>query len=234
MRLVSVAVLALAVAPAAFAQQGESARLKACIEKIDTDAEGAYQDALTWLGQGNRPMARQCAALALIGLKQEAEGAARLEELANAPDGGSLDARAVYLAQSGNAWLLARMPDAAVVTLTNAIKLKPDDAELRKDRGRAYIMLKKWEQAGEDFNSALNLSPGNGEALRLRALVLVKMERLQEAWEDVELALKFSPKDVDAAVLRGDIREAMRKKGMADPAGLDDPAPDVSPKVVGN
>ena len=51
---------------------------------------------------------------------------------------------------------------------------------------------------------------------------------------DIEQALKLSPKDVDAAVLRGDIREAMRKKGLNDPAGLIDLPQDVSPRVVGN
>ena len=37
-----------------------------CIEKIDVDAEAAYQDGLTWLSRGNQPAARQCTALALI------------------------------------------------------------------------------------------------------------------------------------------------------------------------
>ena len=239
MRRVSTIVIAqltaaLAAAPAALAQQSEQARLQACMERIGEDAEAAYQDALTWLGSGNRPAARHCAALALIELGQEAEGAARLEELANAPDGGSLDMRAIYLAQSGNAWLLSRRPEAAVVTLTNAIKLKPNDAALRKDRARAHIMLKQWDDAGEDLNGALQLSPGgDAEALRMRALVLLKTDRLQEAWEDIDLALKLAPQEVDTVVLRGEIREAMRLKGMPDPAGLDE-AEVRSPVVVGN
>lgn len=234
MRLTSLLVLALVTAPAGFAQQSEQARLQDCMEKIGQDAEAAYQDALTWLGSGNRPAARHCAALALIELGHEAEGAARLEELANAPDGGSLDARAVYLAQSGNAWLLAQNPEAAIVTLTNAMKLRPNDGDLRKDRARAHILLKQWDDAGEDLNAALQLSPGgDAEALRMRALVLLKTDRLEEAWEDIDTALKLSPKNVDIVVLRGDIREAMRVKGMRDPAGLG--APEVtSPVVVGN
>lgn len=232
MRLTLLLVLAMAAAPTAVAQQSEEARLRDCVERIGQDAEEAYQDALTWLGSGNRPAARQCAALALIELGHEAEGAARLEELANAPDGGSLEARAVYLAQSGNAWLLARNPEAAIVTLTNAMKLRPNDGALRKDRARAHIMLKQWVEAGEDLNTALQLSPGgDAEALRMRALVLLKTERLPEAWEDIELALKLSPQDVDTVVQRGEIREAMRLKGMLDPAGIDG-EPEVRPVVV--
>src|SRR5262245_54654096 len=238
MRVLPLLALVLAAAPAAgppaFAQKSESVRLQNCIDRIDRDPEEAYQDGLAWVAIGNRPAARQCVAMALIALGQEAEGAARLEELANAPDGGSLDQRGVYLAQSGNAWLLAKMPDAAVVTLTNALKLLPRDAEVRKDRARAYIALKKWAEAGRDLDASIELSPGDGEAMRLRAVTPLKMERYKDAWTDVEAALKQAPKDVDAAVLRGDIREAMRTKGLPDPAGLQDEARDQSPVVVGN
>jgi tetratricopeptide (TPR) repeat protein len=229
-----IAAIVLIVAPAGHTQQSESGRLQACIDKIDRDAEGAYQDGLAWLATGNRPAARHCTALALIALGQEAEGAMRLEQLANAPDGGSLEERAIYLAQSGNAWLLARMPDAAVVTLTNAIKLRSTDSELRKDRARAHIALKSWNEARADLDASINLSPGDAEAHRLRAFALLQLERFNEAWSDVEQALKLSAQDVDAAVLRGDIREAMRKQGLSDPAGLIDLPQDVSPKVVGN
>jgi tetratricopeptide (TPR) repeat protein len=234
MRFIAVLAIGLAAASPAMAQDNEAQRLRDCIARIDTDAAAAYQDALTWMGKGNRPASRHCAALALIAMGQPAQGAARLEELANAADAGTLEARAIYLAQSGNAWIVAKNPEAAIVTLTNAIKLSAGDAALYKDRARASLILKQWDDAGEDLNTAVKLSPGDGEAFRLRALALLKLERYQDAWEDVELALKYSPKDVDAVVLRGDIREAMRKKGMNDPAGLDDTPEVRSPVVVGN
>ena len=234
MRLIAVLAIALAAGSPAMAQDNEAQRLKDCIAKIDTDAAAAYQDALTWMGKGNRPAARHCAALALIEMGQPAQGAARLEELANAADSGTVEARALYLAQSGNAWLVARNPEAAIVTLTNAIKLSPNDAALHKDRARASLMLKQWDDAGEDLNTAVKLSPGDAEAFRLRALALLKLERFQDAWDDIELALKFSPKDLDVVVLRGDIREAMRKKGLNDPAGYSDGGEVRSPVVVGN
>lgn len=232
MRLVLVAFLGLATPAPAFAQT-EQARLEKCIEKIDRDAEGAYQDGLTWQAIGNPPAARQCTALALIALGEEAEGAARLEELANAPDAGATEMRAVYLAQSGNAWLMAGMPAEAVVTLSNALKLRPGDGELFKDRARAHVTLKQWTEAGDDLDSAIIQSAGDAEAFRMRGHVRLKQNRLGEAWQDVEAAMKLAPTDVNVVVLRGDVREAMRRQGMEDPAGLDQ-ALEPRARIVGN
>jgi tetratricopeptide (TPR) repeat protein len=204
MRSILLLSLLVAAAPSAFAQTEEQ-RLEQCIDQIDKDAEVAYQDGLSWLAKGNRPAARHCTALALIALGQEAEGAARLEELANAPDAGGLEERGVYLAQSGNAWLMAGLPDQAIVTLTNAMKLRPDDGELYKDRARAYVLQKKWDEAGKDLDSAIQLSAGNAEAFRLRGHVLLKLNRLDDAWKDVETAMRLAPKDIDVIVLRGDV-----------------------------
>jgi tetratricopeptide (TPR) repeat protein len=221
MRFVLAASLLLALAPSAFAQTEEE-RLQKCMAKLDTDAEGAYQDGLSWLASGNRPAARQCTALALIALGQEAEGAARLEELANAPDGGTMEERGVYLVQSGNAWLMAGMPDAAIVTLTNALKLRPADGALFTDRARAYVTLKKWAEAGKDLDEAIRLAAGDAEVYRLRGHVRLKLNQLSAAWEDVSVAMKLAPKDVNVIVLRGDVREAMRVAGLPDPAESSD------------
>jgi len=232
MRSVRLLPLLIAFAPAAFAQTEEE-KLQQCITQIDKDAEVAYQDGLSWLARGNRPAARHCIALALIALGQEAEGAARLGELANAPDAGGIEERAVYLAQSGNAWLMAGKADAAVVMLTNALKLRPDDGELYKDRARAYVLLREWNEAGTDLDSAIQLSAGNAEAFRLRGHVLMKLNRLEEAWKDVQVAMRLAPQDLNVVVLRGEVREAMRVAGIEDPAGLDK-IEEPRTRIVGN
>jgi tetratricopeptide (TPR) repeat protein len=227
------AAAALAGAPAVTAQEDEGQRLQKCYDRIDRDPEGAYQDGLSWLALGNRPAARQCTALALIAMGEEAEGAARLEELANAPDAGGIEERGVYLAQSGNAWLLAGLPAEAIVTLTNAMKLRPSDYELYKDRARAHVLQKNWADAAIDLDMAITMSAGDAEAHRMRGLSRLKLNRLADAWADVEAAMKLAPTDVKVLVLRGDVREAMRLQGIDDPAGLDQ-ALQPRTRIVGN
>lgn len=232
MRAVVLIALLAAAAPAAMAQS-EQQKLQQCLDQIDRDPEAAYQDGLTWLSRGNVPAARHCTALALIALGEEAEGAARLEELANAPDAGGIEARGVYLAQSGNAWLLAGLPDEAIVTLTNAMKLRPSDGELYKDRARAHVLKKRWAEAAKDLDTAIVMSAGDAEAYRLRGLSRLKQNQLTEAWSDVETAMQLAPTDVKVLVLRGDVREAMRLQGLEDPAGLDQ-ALKPRTRIVGN
>jgi len=188
----------------------EATRLDACIARIDVDAEEAYEDALAWSFEGNRPGARQCVALALIALGQEDEGAARLEELANASDGGTMEQRALYLTQAGNAWLVAGAPEAAIVTLTNALKIMPNEPNLLVDRASAQILLGKWSEAIKDLDKALEALPGLAAAHQLRAEARLNMNDLEPALADVKAAMAAEPDNIDTLVLRGRIREAIR------------------------
>ena len=211
----SVLAMALAILPVsqsaiANIERAEQERLNACIDQVDADAEQAYEDSLRWLGEGARPAARYCNALAIIGLGNYKEGAARLEELAVAPDAGGEADRALYLAQSGNAWLSAGYPDAAITTLTNALKLAPTDADVRTDRAAAYLMVEEWQPAGDDIDLALSRYPNDLEALRLRARAHLNLQDLEKAEADMSRAMFLDARDIDTLVLRGDIREAKR------------------------
>lgn len=192
------------------AREDERARHEACMVLIETDPEAAYEDALAWLGLGGRPLARHCAALALIELGHVEEGAVRLEDLANAPDAGGLEARLLYLSQSGNAWLAAGLPDAALTTLDNALKLKPGDPDLLMDRASARLSLERWQDAITDLNTALSARPNDPDALALRARAYLALERYDAAQADVAAARRVQPDSIDLLVLRGDIREARR------------------------
>lgn len=212
MSLLSLAITSLILSQSASAEisEREAERLEACVARIEIDPEEAYEDGLAWIYQGNRPGARQCTALALIALGREDEGAARLEQLANATDGGSMEQRAEYLTQAGNAWLQAGAAEAAVVTLTNALKLKPNTVDLLVDRASAQLMLGKWSKAEADLDAALDLAPGMAIAHHLRAEARLNLDEAELAMEDVEAALEADPENIDTLVLRGRVREAIR------------------------
>ncbi len=188
----------------------EATRFQTCLETIEADAEAGYEYGLAWTYQGNRPVARHCTALALVALGQEAEGAARLEELANAADGGTIQQRAIYLTQAGNAWMQAGAPEAAELALTNALKLAPNDADLLLDRASAKLMQENWTAALPDLDTALTLRPGNGPAHHLRAEAHLNLNQFAQAQDDVAAAIQADPENIDTLLLRGRIREAVR------------------------
>jgi len=188
----------------------EQDRLEACLEKIETDPEDAYEDGLAWTYQGNRPGARQCTAMALIALGHAAEGADRLQSLANATDGGTLEQRAAYLSQAGNAWIQAENPDAALEAFTGALKIAPDAPELLLDRASAHMLLTQYDEAIEDLDSVILRVPGHGDALQMRGEAWLAKGDPDKAMADVLLAMEADPENVDTLVLRGRVREALR------------------------
>ena len=200
--------------------KAEQARLEACVAKIEVDPENAYEDALAWSFEGNRPGARQCTALALIELGNYETGADRLVALANSTDGGTMEQRAVYLSQAGQAWIMAGAPEQAVVAFTDALKLAPGTVDLLVDRASAYMMTEDWDKALPDLDLALANSPGFGPAHQLRAEVHLNKHSYDLAMRDVEAAMAADPKNIDTLLVRGRVREAMRveaESGVATP-----------------
>lgn len=188
----------------------ETRRLEACIAKIETAPEDAYEDGLAWTFEGNRPGARQCTALALIALGNVQEGALRLERLATSPDAGTMEQRAIYLSQAGNAWMQIGAAEAAAVSFTDALKFAPGENDLLLDRASAYILTGKWDEALSDLNIALANSPGHSGALQMRAETYLNKKSYDLAMKDVQAAMEADPKNIDTLLVRGRVREAIR------------------------
>jgi len=230
MLILSAAILTVTMGQSASGTAGRAAeqeRLEACIAKINENAAEAYEDGLAWVNEGGRPFARQCTALALIELGHAAEGAVRLEDLANADNGGSIRQRVIYLTQSGNAWLLAGAPDAALVTLNNAIKLNPNDPNLYADRAAAYMELEKWEEAEIDLDLAYQSLSNDTTILKMRAETRLNLQDLDGAELDIKEAMAIDISDVQTLLLRGRIREAQRVRAE------DEVIRTVSPTIIG-
>ncbi|MEL6258600.1 MAG: hypothetical protein AAFQ67_06060 [Pseudomonadota bacterium] len=192
--------------------RAEDARFNRCLANTETNPEAAYEDGLAWLSEGGRPLARHCTALALIALGQVEEGALRLEELATAPDAGSIEKRSIYLAQAGNAWLSIGYAKEAAVALSNALRLSPDNADLLLDRASAYILVDRHTEALTDLDKALSIIEYDPLVYQLRAAAFLGLGRLDEAKAAIEEARSLAPDDIDVLVLRGEIREAIRRR----------------------
>ena len=194
--------------PGQIARAEEQQRLVKCVADIQENPEEAYDRALAWLSEGRRPLAQQCRALALVGLGQEAKGAYLLEELANAAKGGSITQRIGYLTQAGNAWLLAGKPDAALLTLENALRLKPNDPLLHADRAAAYMALENWTRAELDLDRALQSLPSNKDILKMRAETRLQLGDITGAKKDIFDAMDIDITDLETLRLRGEIINA--------------------------
>jgi len=217
MPLLSAALVSLALLQSAGERLAaeEQVRLDACLAKIETDPDDAYEDGLAWSYAGNRPGARLCTAMALIALGHPDEGASRLTNLANATDGGTLEQRAAYLSQAGNAWIQAEDPDAALDAFNGALKIAPDAPELLLDRASAHLLLENYDKAIADLDTALLRKPGLAEAHQMRGEAWLAKGEPDKAWTDVEAAMNADPENVTTLVLRGRVREALRVQAEA-------------------
>jgi tetratricopeptide (TPR) repeat protein len=201
--------LIMAASSPASGLKADALRLEACIAKIDSKPDEAYEDAMVWANETHVRESRVCQALALIALKRIDEGAHLLEQLALSADGGKDEARAVTFSQAGNARLLAYEADQAVSDFDQALHYAPGAPDLLIDRARAQAMLGQWQKAENDLSLALDRRPSDALALRLRAEARLQQKAYDLAQRDAEAALSLEPKNVDALLMRGRVREAM-------------------------
>lgn len=217
-RLLLTSLLSLGLAGTAHAAdltQDFDARHEACLESIAVDAEAAYEDALTWRGDGGGRRAKHCVAMALFALGQPDEAAFKLDALAGAPDGGNAAMRANFYSEAANFWLDANEPERAYASSTAGLKLAYDHLDLRVARARAYAATGRYDYAQVDLTSVLTLDPTRGDALRYRADAYLQQGELDAAKTDIEAALSLDPSVVETALLRGRINEAIRLDGLS-------------------
>ena len=197
------ALIVPAFAPAANDESPE-AHYRACMAKARLAPDAAFDDAVAWTGLGGGAPARHCLAVALIGLGQHAEGARRLEALAQ--DTYEAPMRAELLAQAAQGWLLAGDAARADDVLTAALRVAPENAELLIDRAGARAALKRYGEAAADLTEALARDPRRADALALRAGARRFLDDIEGALADAEAALALDPSLPEALLERGILR----------------------------
>jgi tetratricopeptide (TPR) repeat protein len=186
--------------------QAEAATYERCMKLAKQDPSAAQKLALAWHEWGGAHPADHCAAVALIGLKQYKEAAARLETLAQAMNRAPAALRAEVLDQAGQAWLLAGDPVRAYAASGAALTLQPNDLDLLVDRAEAAASAGYLDKAVDDLDHVLKADPRRVDALIYRASANRALDRLDPALADVEKALAQVPDSVPALLERGNIR----------------------------
>jgi tetratricopeptide (TPR) repeat protein len=196
----------------------EAATYERCMKLARQNPGEARNLAQSWHERGGAHPADHCAAVALIGLKQYKEAAARFEALAAAMTTAPAGLRAEVLDQAGQAWGLAGDPVRAYAAAGAAVALEPKDPDLLIDRAQAAAALGYFDKAVADLDRVLKADPSRVDALIYRASINRALDRLDPALADVEKALAQLPNSAPALLERGNIR---RLKGDDDGARRD-------------
>jgi len=127
--------------------EADAATYDHCMQLARQEPAAAKKLADGWHERGGAHPAEHCAAVALIGLKQYAPAATRLEALAQDMLNSPMSLRADVLEQAGQAWLLAGDPGRAYAADGMALNLRPGDPGLLVDRAEAAGAARWYDKA---------------------------------------------------------------------------------------
>jgi tetratricopeptide (TPR) repeat protein len=200
-------VLALFAETAARADDAGDARTYAdCMAAARKTPEQGFETASEWRDHGGGFPAEHCVAIALIGLKQYAEAARRLEDLATAMVKESGAMRAEVLAQGAEAWSEGGLPQNAEADLTEAIRIDPTDLDLLVSRSVARAGRQNYRGAIEDLNKAVAGGMSRGDVFAYRAAAYRLLGSLPNALADAERAVQLSPDMPESWLERANVR----------------------------
>ena len=94
-------------------------------------------------------------------------------------------------------------PQKAIEYLNQAIRLKPDDADVYSRRGDVYFSMRIFERTIEDYSRAILLRPADYSYYLLRGGVYGILGQSKKAIQDFDQAILLKPDFADAYFLRG-------------------------------
>ncbi|MEP6342625.1 MAG: tetratricopeptide repeat protein [Maricaulaceae bacterium] len=191
-------------------------RHEACLDDISDNPEAAYETALTWQNEGGGYRAQHCIAMALFGLGRTEQAAHRLERIARAPHSVTDRQKADYFFEAANFWLLAEDYDKTIAASSAGLEIRSEHLDLLTTRARGYVGQDNFDAAKKDLDRVLKLSPSRADSYRYRADLHLRKGDHDAALRDINKSLDLDETQVETAVLRGDIREAIRKAEAAE------------------
>jgi tetratricopeptide (TPR) repeat protein len=204
--LVVLVLALLATGPAAAQFAGSPDQLKRyteCMALARKEPLRALPMAEKWMAEGANLGARHCVALATLLAGRSQQAAPQFEAIARDMGLDRPGLRGELWGQAGQAWMEAGLAERAAAAQSMAIDLRPNDAELRIDRGLSYAAMQAWPRAISDFDEALRLHPNDVEVLVLRAAAWRNAKNPAKALADAERALRLAPEHSEALLERG-------------------------------
>ena len=194
---------------AAFPSLTIQQRHDACLDQATDNPAQAERDAVAWRSQGGIFFARQCLGMAYA---NEGRWALAADEFAGAAQDAEVahDQRAAhYWAQAGNAWLAAKEPAKARLTLDAALAAGTlvglQRGEALFDHARALVLLGELEAARADLDRALSLANADPLIWLSSATLARRMDDLPRARSDIAKAFELSADDPSVYVEIGNI-----------------------------
>jgi tetratricopeptide (TPR) repeat protein len=204
--LLGAALCALAVAANAQTRRTPASH---CLQAINDDPAAAMAEAEALYQAGNTIDSRHCLGVALVAQGEAPRGARILDELAHdiAPKRDvSAAVKGIVWSDTGRAWLEADDIPKAVAALDAAVKLLPDDGDLRVDRAVALGGARRYWDAIDDLNAALADGVETSEVYLLRATAWREVGTTELAMEDIARAAKLAPDDPNVLLERARLR----------------------------
>ncbi len=188
----------------------ENKNFAECIKISSENPQKAIDYAIDWRARFGNIDAQHCLGVAYIENDEYENGAKTLSNLAPFISKDRLIKKTTILSQSANGYLLARLPEEALIQINKAIELDEKNADLLVDRARIYAMQESWKDAEADLNKAMGIKQEIPFTLRLRAEARLQLHKYDDAERDINHAILLDPKDGESYFIRGRIREAKR------------------------
>lgn len=99
--------------------------------------------------------------------------------------------------------------DARLKALSEAVKLAPENAEILRDRGEAYLAASRPEDALNDFDAALKVDGNDAETCMARGFALALLVRFADARDAFSRAAELEPRSPVPLLQRARISATM-------------------------
>ncbi len=102
------------------------------------------------------------------------------------------------LRQRASAYRTQQKFPQAAADLSEALKLKSDDADIFEQRGYIEMQMKDYDKALPDYSQAIKLKPDEPKYYQVRAFILQTKNDFKAALADVNKVLQLDPQNADA------------------------------------